>query len=608
MADNRDIINTLIAEALGEGPEGMRRVAETINNRALIRGLTPEQVVTQPFQYTGYSNPGPAAVRAMSDPNAISAAEAAWRLAQQPGDPTNGADHYFNPNVVRPNWAQSMTPTGDYGGHSFFSSRAVPQQPKVAPTPATASTGLSATRANTSPSGGNTALQSALARLATVRANAVTPATKSAFNGDPLTPSNGPLISTVPTRSQFNGDPLTPVSGNVVATIPTRSAGSASDRVRGNTPMNSLTTGGRAPIGLSQPGNLNLNGRSVYSAPDGSYRTENSISIGTDQGEVLIPTIVNGRQVSEQAAIDNYTRTGQNLGTFKTPQAADKYAEQLHNRQEQFYSDPGTRVPIDVVASIPTTNTNKAALADAARRAALSIGSNQTYAGQDRATTTIGKAPTTRTVQSVVMPPITPVRAVSSTPARAVPLTIGAQSSYAGQDRAVTARPTVLPTQSQLVAATGFTGPVPNRLPTGFNIPNTTNARGIAGVGTNAVAPIAYARPANLSPQTAVASALSTRQAPVPATMPAGLRTPVAQVAPVAAPRVAQALMAPQAMPAPTMSVVVNGGNPIARALSAVQQSPEWQRVTGTEPRYTDNGNGSRTSASGGVYYDRNYK
>lgn len=121
-----DILNTLIAEAYGEGDEGMRRVGETILNRGAIRGLTPAEVVRQRAQYTGYSAPGPAAVAAQQDPRVRTAAEAAWNLARQPGDPTQGADHYFNPNIVDPGWQNSMEATGDYGGHSFYRSREVP--------------------------------------------------------------------------------------------------------------------------------------------------------------------------------------------------------------------------------------------------------------------------------------------------------------------------------------------------------------------------------------------------------------------------------------------------------------------------------------------------
>lgn len=162
MADvSKAIIDTLIAEAGGEGQESMRRVAETILNRSAIRGLSPEQVVTQPYQYTGYSNPGPLARQAQNNPSVRTAAEAAWQLAMEPGDPTGGADHYFNPNVVQPSWARSMTPTGSYGGHNYYASRPIPPgeipnmvgtalstvpAPRIAPNPVTISPDLTLMR------------------------------------------------------------------------------------------------------------------------------------------------------------------------------------------------------------------------------------------------------------------------------------------------------------------------------------------------------------------------------------------------------------------------------------------------------------------------------
>lgn len=93
-----------------------------------------------------------------------------------------------------------------------------------------------------------------------------------------------------------------------------------------------------APVaGMLAPGNIDLDNRQVYRAPDGTIRTENSISIGTDAGEVLIPTIINGKQVSDDEAIEHFERTGENLGTFATPAAADIYAKGLHNRQAWHY-------------------------------------------------------------------------------------------------------------------------------------------------------------------------------------------------------------------------------------------------------------------------------
>jgi hypothetical protein len=90
--------------------------------------------------------------------------------------------------------------------------------------------------------------------------------------------------------------------------------------------------------GLITPGNIDINNRQVLRNPDGSISTERSFSIGTDQGEVLIPQVVNGRLLSEDQAITHYERTGQHLGIFRTARDADRYAESLHNRQDRNYS------------------------------------------------------------------------------------------------------------------------------------------------------------------------------------------------------------------------------------------------------------------------------
>jgi hypothetical protein len=62
------------------------------------------------------------------------------------------------------------------------------------------------------------------------------------------------------------------------------------------------------------------------------------MSIGTDQGEVLIPTISDdGRVMSDQEAIAAYRRSGRHLGIFRTPEEATAYAQQLHQDQAREY-------------------------------------------------------------------------------------------------------------------------------------------------------------------------------------------------------------------------------------------------------------------------------
>lgn len=236
--DIQDVINTLIAEGIGEGEEGMRRIAETILNRAEQRGISPAEVVRQRGQYTGYSAPGPGAIRAQRDPASITAAQAAWNLAQGPDDPTGGANHYWNPGIVSPSWAGGMQSLGTYGNHAFASDRPIMAQSRVAPTPASVEDRVTA-RNTAQPI--VTPLQSALDQYVTRERNRVTPAPVE----DRVTARNTAIARTdalndaarraslsanqsyvgqdrSAPRSAFNGDPGTPASGPVVASIPSR--------------------------------------------------------------------------------------------------------------------------------------------------------------------------------------------------------------------------------------------------------------------------------------------------------------------------------------------------------------------------------------------------
>lgn len=88
-------------------------------------------------------------------------------------------------------------------------------------------------------------------------------------------------------------------------------------------------------------GNIDLNNRKVVHNEDGSISTVRSFTANFDGKEVLLPTVIDGKIVSEEEAIDHYLKTGEYLGMFDTVEEADEYAQILSDRQDWYYHQPG---------------------------------------------------------------------------------------------------------------------------------------------------------------------------------------------------------------------------------------------------------------------------
>lgn len=121
---------------------------------------------------------------------------------------------------------------------------------------------------------------------------------------------------------------------------------SVQDRARRARADGGVTYGPNLPQGMTSVGNLPIYNRPALQNPDGSYSTADTIGVGSDTGEVIIPRVVDGKRLSNQGAIQNYKTTGGNFGKFSNPDDADAYATTVHNAQQGTYDSQGRPLPM----------------------------------------------------------------------------------------------------------------------------------------------------------------------------------------------------------------------------------------------------------------------
>lgn len=209
------LIRTALGEARGEGAEGMADVIQVILNRANSGQFPsdPAKVALQDKQFSTWNSGKGGNNPQQFSPNSPLYQEAKRALdtvvsGSRP-DPTGGALFYHAPSV-KPSWSNSVNRNGtiERNGHVFYPNHPVPpgEIPQVAsqldtrptaPNPASVNPLMAASRAMTSPTGGNSALQSALERVATAQRNRVTPASVD----DRINARNMQFMATQPTKS-----------------------------------------------------------------------------------------------------------------------------------------------------------------------------------------------------------------------------------------------------------------------------------------------------------------------------------------------------------------------------------------------------------------------
>lgn len=122
----------IIAEAGGEGTQGMVAVANVINNRKIYNSLSIKQILLKKYQFSCLNHITINKKETLNDfisrQKGHKKYNEAYKIALRVmrgslKDITGGADHYYANYIREPYWTKSMRKTAQIGQHIFFASR-----------------------------------------------------------------------------------------------------------------------------------------------------------------------------------------------------------------------------------------------------------------------------------------------------------------------------------------------------------------------------------------------------------------------------------------------------------------------------------------------------
>jgi hypothetical protein len=112
---------TILAEARGEGRDGMSAVACVIAQRSLNRNLTPEQVCLQKWQFSCWNGKSEQDLDHLyKSPMADWALYLEENIHSMNRAKVGFADHYYADWIKAPYWAKGNKPVAVIGKHKFY--------------------------------------------------------------------------------------------------------------------------------------------------------------------------------------------------------------------------------------------------------------------------------------------------------------------------------------------------------------------------------------------------------------------------------------------------------------------------------------------------------